>query len=719
MVSERMRKFKEKPEDYYLTDGAIMDAFNNVLCGSTGYHDKIVAMYDGTGKNFTLYFKQSDMPDELLDPFWYYGEEERILKCLDKKVQEVFEYVHKKGDWLTDDIDYDKIKARLIIDDEKLISNFEDVNTDTINRFMVVDGLITSKTDVQKTILKSRYKCDDCKALFDLQFKKCPTCEEIGLINLSLEDSVLIGAEYITLQEFESKTQESFVTLPKQLKIHVKGDMVNKFNVGQTVRVSGFVRAKPNSSTYEVLRRKKIPGMIDLATFDLFLESYNIEYKDMPHELIIKNPDSYITEKDKARILALRKRYSDNELLDVLINSFAYKLYGLSNLKEAILLQAVGPNFIDSKERDWINILIVGDPGIGKSALLSHASEINIHSARAVGKGASGVGLTASVIKEKDSLPQISIGPAVLANKGVCIIDEFSNISDEHKEHLRECMESGSFTLTKYGINRKITTRAAYLVASNPDSGRYSPENSLTENIKISPPLLSRFDLIFVIVDKVDEAFDQRVRIHLMARRNKKPVPKDIDDNLDRIDEEFLKKYLVYAKIQKTLVIKTNEAQKRFDAFHRDLRKPKKSSDIPAGHRQFDGITRIAEALARLLLKTEVDENIADLTIKLLNSAYESTGMRIGNSVGLNQTMIYSKPLDKINPKKAFIMVMKHLTNDNTVAIEKEAVVLELRDKALMPIEDVYTLWDKMDRAGALMVENGRFYKLNYDNLLS
>jgi len=222
----------------------------------------------------------------------------------------------------------------------------------------------------------------------------------------------------------------------------------------------------------------------------------------------------------------------------------------------------------------------------------------------------------------------------------------------------------------------------------------------------------------------VNKVQDQKVRVSIMARYNDVNTPEHLKEKnekgeiINTISEDLLQKYIFYAKTRPLNEIKIlDEARKRIDSFHIDLREPVKSSDITATPRQFEGILRISRAIARLLLKTEVTADIADLAIKLLNFAYESTGMKLGNSTGLNQTAIYSKPLNKVNKKLAFVLVMQNLTKDNKEYTDKESVILELRDKAEMDPSVAYELWNKFDVAGAISVSNNSKYKLNYDKI--
>jgi DNA replicative helicase MCM subunit Mcm2 (Cdc46/Mcm family) len=369
------------------------------------------------------------------------------------------------------------------------------------------------------------------------------------------------------------------------------------------------------------------------------------------------------------------------------------------------------------EDRNMINILIVGDPGLAKTRLFYQAIKISTHYAIAVGKGASGVGLTASITKDDKGNPMISVGAAVLADGGgLCGIEELGNINEEYRAHLLESMESGTVTINKHGINTTLNARAAYLVTSNPDSGRYQTSLGLHDNLTISPQLLSRFDVIFVVVDKMDKKFDEKLADHIFDRFEKNLTAKSIisinDSNIDKLDHETLVEYLFYAKTHnKNNIIITEGAKKVIKSFYHDLRQVDNTSDFSATPRQLEGSIRMSLALTRLLLKNEVTEEIAIEAVDLLNNAYESAGLLIkGSSTGLKGNMIYPKNLNDMKKEKAAVEIIKYVTNSGEDPRDRDYIVTcfmkELKD---MSIYDAGKLFEKIDQMGLLHVENSKY----------
>ena len=698
MVLTSYEEYWNKPEDHLL-DSEIVDLFKSILQGrgSKEYYNKIISMIRQSDKTdgMILEFNHYDLPDVLLDPFWRFGEAKRIVKCLNEAVKQVFSDLYNERDYENRDIHYDQIEGKLILDDEKLVMKIRNVkNPRNSKNIVVFDGMVIQKTSMMQEIVKYVFKCYSCERKYNDKVKACLECES-RKIDLSLEDCGISNYELITIQEHQ-KDMFPGVLEPSLIDVYVNGSLLDKFQPGNHVRVTGFPKVFSLKPIDEKLSKGYKTDIVTSSALYTGVEAHNIQHMKTPLEILLSNPMKAISERDLSIILSLRKKYNnDVELLNVLTNSFCEEIYGCETIKEAILIQSVGSGLVKGK-RSNINILLVGDPSTGKTKMLYAAKDINIHSAMAVGKGASGVGLTASVVTV-NGMPRLSVGAAVLADKGVCLIDEFSKIDDEHKSHLLECMESGTFTVNKNGINRTLNSRAAFLVASNPDNGKYSIYNSLTENIKIDPPLLSRFDLIFVITDDTTEKEDKILNIHTAAIYNDKQPPKEfIELSKDKIDPELLKKYLTYAKLNNQTVKLSKKALTRFDNFYQDLKKPVKSSDISATRRQYEGMLRISMGIARLLLKNEVTEEIADHTIKILNTAFESTGMKLGNSTGLVQNTIFAKDLTKMDSKKAAVEVIQFITESGKTPRDREYIMQGFCKHLEIYSQDAAELFEKI-----------------------
>jgi replicative DNA helicase Mcm len=716
------------------TDDHIIDIFKTYL--TKYYYDVITGLYAKDDK--ILYVKTQDLSEELLPYFFDIDYIQNDGKRLDtptikrniKLLTEATRRIYK--DALIDDTakHLDKIQVRFVLDDKSLHIPINKINLeDHGNRLIAFEGLVNGTSPTKATVRERVFECRNCGMRFDKKLAKCPGCSNSSTIDLSMKLSGIINLQFLDIQErLDVSTNNISTALAQPIMVKATGDLAGRFNIGDIVRVVGFAMpVKQGQTTDSQLSKTIEPEFADDLSFDIIIDAHNIERLSSSIEALLKDPSSFLSQNDIDAILKLRQKHDDETLLQILINSFAPHIYGLEDIKESIMLQLVGSIPIN-KKREFIHILLVGDPGTAKSEILNHAYEIALHKARAVGRGSSGVGLTAGIGNDKKGINKISAGAAVLADRGLCVVDEFQNISDENQGYLLESMEHGKFTMTKV-ISATFNTRTTFLMAMNPVGGKYSQYNSLKDNIELTDQLISRFDLIFVILDKVDRKHDRKMSGFVFSRfdptlptyhdghdSNDEPKPNIGAASLSniKISEELLKKYLVYAKINNTKSIKIErDALKHLQDFYNDLRTPVKSSDVTATLRQADGMARLSFALTRLLLKDRVTLDIAQHITQLLARAYQSCGLIVENALGMNQTATYSKPLDKVNPSLKFIMVMDNLTNGNTEYTDKEAVILELVNKGKMQFDEAYKLWDKYDRENLLHVHNSKYKMWN------
>jgi replicative DNA helicase Mcm len=686
---------------------AISDKLHNFLTnykdkqGNYFYFDKISELVSRE-KNKSLIIKYEDLSDEIIPYFFsndIAGEDvEDNIELLSQTVREIYSELYP------DNPDAYKVNAKLSIDDPLLVTKMKHINVDLLSRLVVFNCTILSKTEPKAAFRKKIFTCDSCGEQYEKKINAC-IIDDCGSksISLSIQDSIKQDCEYLEVQEMQEdiKSSRSF---PVQKTVKVYGDLVGRHNPGSNIRVIGFIKLQSISG--QAINARQIDDLSDDLLFDIVIEAHNLENIKTSHESILEDPMKILSTDDINAILKLRKKYNDLQLMEVLVNSFAPHIFGHKRIKEAIILQLIGS--ISGMQREYIHMLLVGDPGTAKSKLLDAALKMAIHGAKAVGSGSSGVGLTAGVIPDKRGVNKVGIGAAVLADLGLCAVDEFSNISEKNQSYLLESMEHGKFTMTKI-VSATFNTRTTFLMAMNPDGGKYNQFNSLKDNISLTDQLLSRFDMIFIVLDVVDKKKDEKLSDHIFSLydpyvgNSTSLTDGTTADPIKKISEDLLYKYLVYAKINNTDNIQlTKEAKKRFKEFYNEIRQGS-SHDVTATPRQLEGMLRLGFARSRALLKNELDEDVAIETIKLLSDAYESVGLRTGGAGGLNQTAIYSKNLHDIKSKElVFTMVMTRLTNDNQQEVDQDTVILELVNAAGWLYSDAKEFFEKMRRANKL-----------------
>jgi len=306
----------------------------------------------------------------------------------------------------------------------------------------------------------------------------------------------------------------------------------------------------------------------------------------------------------------------DPELEDKVIKSIAPSIYGFENVKRAIAASLFEGNPKDlggrNQIRHTINVLLVGDPGTGKSRILKYTSQVAPRGLYTSGKGSSAAGLTAATVKTDDGWG-LEAGALVLADKGTAFIDELDKMDSKDRESLHESMEQLTISIAKAGNIATLNARTSIVAAANPKLGRYVRDRDLSENIDLPPTLLSRFDLIFLMLDEPDEERDKELATHVLNihTKDKRPTPV--------FNKEFFKKYILYARrnISPTL---TKEARDKIFNFYLDLRESQ-SRPVPITIRQLESLIRIAEAHSKMLLREEATKESAEFAIDLMKSS--------------------------------------------------------------------------------------------------
>lgn len=284
--------------------------------------------------------------------------------------------------------------------------------------------------------------------------------------------------------------------LPRSVNVILQNDLVNTVKPGDRVEVNGVFRAAPN--------------MFMGATAGTFRT-----------QIVATGVTSLLAEKQKPSlseqdIKNIRKLAKDDQVFDILGASIAPTIEGHAELKKGILLQLLGgaEKVLDNGThlRGDINIMMVGDPSTAKSQLLRHIMDIAPLAINTTGKGSSGVGLTAAVSVDKDSGDRhLEAGAMVLADRGVVCIDEFDKMNDVDRVAIHEVMEQQTVTIAKAGIHTSLNARCSVVAAANPIYSEYARDLPVAKNIGLPDSLLSRFDLLFVVLDQKEPDADYRI----------------------------------------------------------------------------------------------------------------------------------------------------------------------------------------------------------------
>lgn len=343
----------------------------------------------------------------------------------------------------------------------------------------------------------------------------------------------------------------------------------------------------------------------------------------------VNNASNMTVQEIESKRAQFRELASDENIYERLAASLAPSIWQLEDVKKGLLCQLFGgvsKKLAGGKTRGEINVLLVGDPGVSKSQILGYVHKLAPRGIYTSGKGSSAVGLTAYVTRDPETREMVlESGALVLSDRGVCCIDEFDKMSEAARSVLHEVMEQQTISVAKAGIIATLNARTSVLACANPVGSRYNPNLSVIENIQLPPSLMSRFDLIYLLLDKADEVTDRRLARHLVALYGD---PTALDrSSAAPIPASLLREYIAYARATCHPRLTPESAQKLANAYA-DMRALGMSRrTISATPRQLESLIRLSEGLARMRLARWVEEKDVDEAVRLMRVAMQQSSI--------------------------------------------------------------------------------------------
>ncbi|QQG39470.1 MAG: minichromosome maintenance protein MCM [Candidatus Aenigmatarchaeota archaeon] len=490
----------------------------------------------------------------------------------------------------------------------------KDLRSEHIGKFVRLEGTIKRASEVMPEVQNAIFECPDCgerhEVLQVAQTLSYPNgCSCGRKKGFKFIDRTLHDARYIVM---EDNLEMILGERPGTIKIFLKDDLTTpkvqrKTDPGARLEITGIVRELP----------KKIDG-VRSRQLEMFLEANSIKAVEQDFEEVI------ITPEDER---AIREFAARPDACATLVRSLAPSMYGLNEVKEAIILQLFGgvPQVLPDgmRIRGDLHILLVGDPSVGKTQLLQHVAEFMPRGRYVSGKGTSAAGLTATVVKDDEFVGGwvLEAGAVVLSNKSVLCIDEFDKMSREDQINLHEAMSAQTVSISKATIQTTLPARTAILAGCNPKFSRFDEGRSIAEQIEIPDTLLSRFDVKFVLKDKPDKENDERLVEHVIRSRLGGDAVKP------EVDTVFFKKYIALARKTASPQM-TRKAAAMFKNFFVELRARQAGEHraVPITLRQYEALMRLSEASARLRLAEEVNDEDAERAIRLMKESIRQLG---------------------------------------------------------------------------------------------
>ena len=532
-----------------------------------------------------------------------------------------------------------------------------------IGNLVCLEGIITKCSLVRPKVVKSVHYCPATGKTMERQYTDLtsfeafpstaayPTQDDDGN-PLQTEFGLSKYKDHQTMSVQEMPEKAPAGQLPRSVDIIVDNDLVDQAKPGDRCQIIGSYRCMPGKQ-----------GGYTTGTFRTVLIANNVV-------LLSKEVTPNITGEDVQKCKKFSKQKGN--VFEMLAKSLAPSIHGHEYVKKALLCQLLGgveknlPN--GTRLRGDINVLLMGDPSVAKSQLLRYVLHTAPRAITTTGRGSSGVGLTAAVTTDQETGDRrLEAGAMVLADRGIVCIDEFDKMSDMDRTAIHEVMEQGRVTISKAGIHARLNARCSVLAAANPTHGRYDPTRTPNENIQLQPSLLSRFDLLFILLDTIDVDTDRKIADHVVRmHRYRNPqeqdgqvlsiaadaevlTTKDLNEHTQDEGEtpiyekydallhgnsrkktdkivsvQFMKKYVHIAKCIKPVL--SEAACDMLADEYANLR----SDDFEAGvartqtvtARALETLIRLATAHAKARLSKVVEEEDAELAIELVQYAY-------------------------------------------------------------------------------------------------
>jgi len=554
------------------------------------------------------------------------------------------------------------VRARLV--NHQILTHMKQLKSSYFQRLVTVQGTVVRVSPIRPSNTWLAWECPSCKAevvTYQMEGRfTAPTRCTGGCKNSrnflplrSSRSTVCVDRQVVRLQEVLEEEGGEGGRVPRTVECELTEDLCDSCQPGDVVKLSGVVKVVSSEEAGGKRSKNKSMYLLYIATLGIT----NTRAKGSR----TTNVGIEFTYNDYALVQEIHS--SGDQIMKLLVHSLCPSIYGHDLVKAGLLLGLFGGTNKSQNGalpvRGDPHILVVGDPGLGKSQMLTAACNVAPRGVFVTGNTTTSSGLTVTLTRESGNDFSLEAGALVLADQGCCCIDEFDKMSGQHSA-LLEAMEQQCISVAKAGVLCTMPARTAVLAAANPVGGHYNKGKTVAENLKLGPALLSRFDLVFILIDKPDETQDGLLSEHVMSlhskdfaqptksksmsctpRFNNRLAPTtasqvagvSLSDRLvmvpgepvDPVPPQCLKKYIAYARryVQPKLL---PAAAKVLQTFYLELRAQHQTADsTPITTRQLESMIRLTEARAKLELREECEEQDAMDVVEIMKSSMVDT----------------------------------------------------------------------------------------------